>query len=69
MEDAQDFSWASAKVCHAVILCRMEEGKHKCADTMALDRRSVTTIKTMYRGETVQTCLQHLQWCSSGQRM
>ena len=27
MEDAQDFGWASAKGAHAVLLCRMEEGK------------------------------------------
>ena len=29
MEDAQDFGWASAKGAHAVLLCRMEEGKIK----------------------------------------
>ena len=27
MEDAQDFGWASAKGAHALILCKMEEGK------------------------------------------
>ena len=27
MEDAQDFGWASAKGAHALILCRMEQGK------------------------------------------
>ena len=27
MEDAQDFGWASAKGAHALLLCRMEEGK------------------------------------------
>ena len=27
MEDAQDFGWPSAKGAHALILCRMEEGK------------------------------------------
>ena len=27
MEDTQDFGWASAKGAHALILCRMEEGK------------------------------------------
>ena len=27
MEDAQDFDWASAKGAHALILCRMAEGK------------------------------------------
>ena len=27
LEDANDFSWASAKASHAVLLCRMEQGK------------------------------------------
>ena len=27
MKDTQDFEWASAKGAHAVLLCRMEEGK------------------------------------------
>ena len=27
MADAQDFGWAAAKGAHALILCRMEEGK------------------------------------------
>ena len=27
MEDSHDFGWASAKVSHAVLLCRMEEGR------------------------------------------
>ena len=26
LEDAQDFSWSSAKASHAVLLCRMEQG-------------------------------------------
>ena len=26
-EDALDFSWSSAKACHAVLLCRMEQGE------------------------------------------
>ena len=38
MEDAQDFSWASAKACHAVVLCRMEEGKVVWSDTERIDR-------------------------------
>ena len=38
MEDAQDFSWASVKAAHAVILCRMEEGKLTWSDTQGLDR-------------------------------
>ena len=27
LDDATDFSWASAKACHAVLLCRMEQGE------------------------------------------
>ena len=27
LDDAQDFSWSSAKASHAVLLCRMEQGK------------------------------------------
>ena len=38
MEDAQDFSWASAKAAHAVALCRMEDGKLSWSDTKGLDR-------------------------------
>ena len=38
MEDAQDFSWASAKAAHAVALCRMEDGKLTWQDTQGLDR-------------------------------
>ena len=38
MEDAQDFSWASAKAAHAVALCRMEDGKLSWKDTQGLDR-------------------------------
>ena len=29
LEDAQVFSWSSAKACHAVLLCRMEQGEVK----------------------------------------
>ena len=38
MEDAQDFGWASAKGAHAVLLCRMEEGKVNWAKTEKIDR-------------------------------
>ena len=27
MEDTQDFGWSSVKGAHALLLCRMEEGK------------------------------------------
>ena len=38
MEDAQDFGWTSAKGAHAVLLCRMEEGKVNWANTEKIDR-------------------------------
>ena len=38
MEDASDFSWVSAKACHAVLLCEMERGKVSWSDTSRIDR-------------------------------
>ena len=38
MEDAQDFGWASAKGAHALLLCRMEEGKVEWHMTEKIDR-------------------------------
>ena len=39
MDDANDFSWGSAKASHAVLLCRMEQGEVKnFADTLAIKR-------------------------------
>ena len=38
MEDATDFSWASAKAAHAVLLCEMERGTVCWADTSRIDR-------------------------------
>ena len=38
MEDANDFSWQSAKASHSVLLCRMEEGKIEWSDTIKIDR-------------------------------
>ena len=29
LDDSNDFSWSSAKACHAVLLCRMEQGEVK----------------------------------------
>ena len=29
LEDANDFSWATAKASHVVLLCRMEQGEVK----------------------------------------
>ena len=38
MEDANDFSWQSAKASHAVLLCRMEEEKVEWHETHKLDQ-------------------------------
>ena len=39
MDDANDFSWTSAKASHAVLLCRMEQGEIKdFSDTASIDR-------------------------------
>ena len=38
VEDAQDFGWAAAKGAHALILCRMEEGKVDWLNSEKLDR-------------------------------
>ena len=39
LDDANDFSWSAAKVCHAVLLCRMEHGEIKdFTQTEAIDR-------------------------------
>ena len=38
MDDAQDFSWTSAKASHAVLLCRMEEGRVRWDETNKIDR-------------------------------
>ena len=37
MDDAQDFTWVSAKGTHAVLLCRMEENKVSWAQTEKID--------------------------------
>ena len=37
MEDANDFSWQSAKASHAVLLCRMEEEKVEWSETTKID--------------------------------
>ena len=34
----EDFSWQSAKASHAVLLCRMEEGKVEWSETSKIDR-------------------------------
>ena len=39
LDDATDFFWASAKACHAVLLCRMEQGEvQSWSQTDKIDR-------------------------------
>ena len=43
LDDAQDFSWGAAKASHAVLLCRMEQGKisdYSCTDKIDRIRRA-----------------------------
>ena len=62
MEDANDFSWQSAKASHAVLLCRMEEGKVEWCETSKIDRirrahaqrlpsQSVSTAPTRFKSD------------------
>ena len=55
MEDAQDFGWASAKGAHALILCKMEEGKVDWSMTEKIDRlRRAHAQKIVANPSTVQ---------------
>ena len=38
MEDASDFSWDSAKTCHAILLTNMEADKVSWVETDKVDR-------------------------------
>ena len=38
MEDSHDFGWGAAKGAHAVLSCKMEEGRLDWADTHKIDR-------------------------------
>ena len=38
MEDSHDFGWAAAKGSHAVLLCKMEEGRITWDETQKIDR-------------------------------
>ena len=37
MEDASDFSWKSAKTCHAILLTNMEAGRVSSIETDKID--------------------------------
>ena len=38
MEDSHNFGWSAAKGSHAVLLCRMEEGRITWDETHKIDR-------------------------------
>ena len=38
MEDSHDFGWSAAKGAHAVLLCKMEEGRVSWDQTHKIDR-------------------------------
>ena len=38
MEDSHDFGWGAAKGAHAVLLCKLEEGRLNWAETSKIDR-------------------------------
>ena len=43
LDDAQDFSWGTAKASQAVLLCRMEQGEigdYSCTDQIDRIRRA-----------------------------
>ena len=61
MEDAQDFGWPSAKGAHALILCRMEEGKVNWLMSDKLDRlRRVYAQKIVINPSTTHPSRGHM---------
>ena len=54
MEDAQHFSWASAKGNHAVLLCRMEEGQVEWEQTAKIDRIRRANAQKVVWGQNYQ---------------
>ena len=55
MEDAQDFGWSSAKGAHALILCRMEEGKVNWLMSDKLDRLRRAHAQKIVNGQSGST--------------
>ena len=52
MEDVHDFSWVSAKGAHALILCRMEEGKVNFLMSYKLDLIRRAHAQKIVNGQT-----------------
>ena len=55
MEDAQDFGWALAKGAHALILCRMEEGKVNWLMSDKLDHLRQAHAQKIVNGQSVSS--------------
>ena len=75
MEDAPDFSWDSAKACHAVVLTNMEADRLNWTDTDKIDHiyrtKAYKTQRHTLRAQTSASCLsvkknknpQSKKWC------
>ena len=50
MDDSHDFGWKTAKGAHAVLLCRMEEGRVTWQDTDKIDRIRRAYAQKVYQG-------------------
>ena len=64
MEDAHDFSWASAKGSHAMLLCKMEEGKLQWSDTLKIDRIRRAHAQRFTHQNHAQACSKRLSGIS-----
>ena len=54
MEDSHDFGWGAAKGAHAVLLCKMEEGRLDWSDSTKIDRvRHAYAHKVQYTNPSV----------------
>ena len=51
MEDSHDFGWQAAKGSHAVLLCRMEDGKVAWHETSKIDRIRRAHAQRMTTGQ------------------
>ena len=49
MDDANDFNWEAAKASHAVLMCRMEQGKvHNYIQTYKIDCIRRANMKNIF---------------------
>ena len=65
MENANDFSWASAKASHAVLLCEMERGTVDWSDTLTesaelmLNVTLLVTKRVGFETKTIRVTIDH----------